>query len=543
MSPRPAASAPVKRHRKLRFFTALILLTAAAVLLVNLFVPNPAPDDLPRLLTVAERTKNKPRALEVLDKLHAADPANPDYIYRYARLWRNRRHDPNELMARFGAQLENPDPAVADNARLGIAELLRLEHPQKARVYLDAMTNPDHKYRHLLLARVSAGRSDAAHVLRELRLEIETGGALHEAVPSLSAILLARGDFTALASLAETPGLRRHIPIHALKRLHLHRRNYAAYLFDEVFRIGRNLNLIGFVGDMLIAAVWLVFLKRLDIFEPEKPFYIGLTFAMGCAMPFAAMVLYDIAGMLDFHLTARPLHDLLYCIFGIGLIEESVKLIPFLLMLTFTREVDESVDYIIYASVSALGFAFVENLIYFTPESLFIIDERGMICAIGHMMYTSLAAYILLESRRHAGMSPVRALLLGLLFASCVHGLYDFFLLSRSVPRPFVLLSLALDLFMVLLYNRMINNALNASVFFNPARIHRTNHLIESLGLSLMLIVLFEYVALSLAYGPAVTTARFAAVILFTLALVSFLAFRLGRYTLTPRKWIPLLKR
>ena len=76
-------------------------------------------------------------------------------------------------------------------------------------------------------------------------------------------------------------------------------------------------------------------------------------------------LLYDFFDYsLGFKKSGEVVNDLFYCVFGIGLIEETVKIIPFLLMLKFSRQINESIDYVIYASVSALGFAFMENLIY-----------------------------------------------------------------------------------------------------------------------------------------------------------------------------------
>ena len=53
-----------------------------------------------------------------------------------------------------------------------------------------------------------------------------------------------------------------------------------------------------------------------------------------------------------------------YAVLAIGVIEEAVKMIPFLLVVVRFREFDEPIDGIIYASFIALGFATMENIQY-----------------------------------------------------------------------------------------------------------------------------------------------------------------------------------
>ena len=66
-------------------------------------------------------------------------------------------------------------------------------------------------------------------------------------------------------------------------------------------------------------------------------------------------------------------HDLIYSSVVIGFVEELVKIIPFLLLLKFFKFIDEPYDYILYASSSALGFAFMENMIYFEDYQFQVI--------------------------------------------------------------------------------------------------------------------------------------------------------------------------
>jgi RsiW-degrading membrane proteinase PrsW (M82 family) len=308
--------------------------------------------------------------------------------------------------------------------------------------------------------------------------------------------------------------------------------------------MGKHVNLGGFLGAGLIVIVWLYFLKRLDIFEPEKNRYLLATLVGGMLFSFLATFFYDVLHFyLGFDLGGTWLKDLLYCVFGIGVVEELVKLIPFLLMVKFSKQVNESVDFVIYASASALGFSFVENLLYFGEQSLFIIEERGMICSIGHMFYTSLIAYgIVLAKYRKKGTVAGNVVIFFLL-ACAFHGLYDFWLNGDDGRTDLALLSLVLAMVEVIIFSRIINNALNQSEFFEEKELNKLNHLRERLGVALMSIVVFEYVVLAWKYGPELTRAQFADVFGFTWLVVFFLSFNLSHYTLRQRLWVPIRKR
>ncbi len=303
-------------------------------------------------------------------------------------------------------------------------------------------------------------------------------------------------------------------------------------------------NAVGFAGAFLVLSVWVYFLHRLDPFEPEKSKWVLTALGLGMLTPFPAMILYDLLetfGGLTMGVSAG--RDLLYCIVGIGLIEESVKLIPVLFMIRFTREVNESIDYIVYASLGAIGFSFVENLLYFNDASLFVIKERGMICSVGHMFYTSLILYGVVLARYGRRGTAGGNLLLCFVLACAFLGIYDFFLLSQLIWPGAQFISVGLAMLMAVLYVRILNNSLNQSEYFDIAKAGNFVRLRQAMGAALAGIVMFEYVGTSLRYGPTLTYERFVHVIVFTWFLVLFFASTLGTYTVRAGYWLPWWKR
>ena len=250
-----------------------------------------------------------------------------------------------------------------------------------------------------------------------------------------------------------------------LKR-HIYFQNGDLYLYLKETMSFEYIQFPGLISAFLISLAWFLYLRRLDIFEPEKIRYLlmvllgGMLFSMFCG------VLYDtFEYRFGFGLNGNRLNDLLFCIFGIGLIEETVKIVPFLIFLKLTDEVNESVDYIIYASISALGFAFMENLLYFQDLGLSNISGRAFSAVLLHMTLTSIVAYGLFYSRYTRKNKDRSYFLIAFALACVIHGIYDYWLLCHSWPVYFPLLSFIILVFCVRKYGVMINNALNQSEF------------------------------------------------------------------------------
>ncbi len=131
--------------------------------------------------------------------------------------------------------------------------------------------------------------------------------------------------------------------------------------------INDEFNLLISIGSALFFPICMIFFyRKIDIFEKEKLSHLFLVF-------FLSGIIMHLIGMPIIYL--RDLHwggigDSFTRLFiGVGLFEELIKIIPILLVLRFKplkkmNMINEPIDYVIYASVSALGFAFFENIQY-----------------------------------------------------------------------------------------------------------------------------------------------------------------------------------
>jgi RsiW-degrading membrane proteinase PrsW (M82 family) len=202
-------------------------------------------------------------------------------------------------------------------------------------------------------------------------------------------------------------------------------------------------------------------------------------------------------------------------------------------MLALSDQINEPYDYILYACVSALGFAFVENLMYLQYDSLFIIQARGMQAVIGHMCDSAIFAYGMVLARyRYENINPFLAFLLSYLTASTFHGLYDFFLFENSY-FAFVILFY----FEVSLFTLIINNCLNNSSFFTYDNKPHKHKLELVLSVSLIGILLFQYIVNSFQHGVDEANSSFFASLSYGVMLIPYFIYKLSRLDLVKGYW------
>lgn len=216
-----------------------------------------------------------------------------------------------------------------------------------------------------------------------------------------------------------------------------------------------------------ISLVWFLYLARVDRFEKEPLGIIGLVFILGSGFTFLVFPITEfVQTSFDFRLNGDLWNDWWYCVFGIGMVEELVKIIPFLLILKFSKQVNEPFDYIFYASVSALGFAFIENTLYLNNSILTAIYGRALFSSIAHMFFSSIIAYGFVYLRYiKVNLRGFQFPIL-LLIASFAHGFYDFWLINETAST-FHILTTLFFLLSIYLWAMMINNTLNISPFYD----------------------------------------------------------------------------
>ena len=196
----------------------------------------------------------------------------------------------------------------------------------------------------------------------------------------------------------------------------------------------------------------------LDRYEPEPVRYLAFCFAWGATVATSiALLVNTLSSKLVEHL---GLPDALVAVLGAPLIEESMKAAgPILLFLFRRREWSGITDGIVYAGLSALGFAMVENVLYLGGhgyaagaeqygtatglQNVFaIFIARILFTGFAHPLFTSMTGIGLgiaarSADRRVRWLAPIA----GLLLAMMLHGTFNLLpTLSASLSQPLIML-------------------------------------------------------------------------------------------------------
>jgi RsiW-degrading membrane proteinase PrsW (M82 family) len=228
-------------------------------------------------------------------------------------------------------------------------------------------------------------------------------------------------------------------------------------------------------------------------------------------------------------------------ILAVASYEELVKILPLLIMISRKGIVNESVDYLKYASIGALGFATIENIDYFSKYSLHIAEGRAFYTAVLHMFTSSVIGYFLMQSKIRWKLPVFIAFLPGYLIAISVHGLFNA-LASHANTYYF---AVALIILILVVWGRMFNNALNHSEFFTEDL--RVKVKIFRAGIFLIFgwTVIFLFVAFSIysTEGQSEAFIFFKEGLPFGILSGGGLIYTLARPKLRKGVWAPLFKR
>lgn len=212
-------------------------------------------------------------------------------------------------------------------------------------------------------------------------------------------------------------------------------------------------------------AFWAGYLRYKDRYQPEPLRWMGLAYVLGLASGWVGLRGYLLLEGLG--LPADPLAlaavgrlpFLAYCIGVVGLLEEAVKLLPFLLVVPRLRHFDEVLDGIIYASCIALGFATYENLLYLPLLDGFALWGRAVASPLTHTVFASIWGFTI-ASALLGGRRLLPAALQGLLLAALLHGLYDYFTLDPRLRLGAALVILAIWIWRIRTIERLHRLAL-----------------------------------------------------------------------------------
>jgi len=206
-----------------------------------------------------------------------------------------------------------------------------------------------------------------------------------------------------------------------------------------------NILTIATITSFAVALLWLVMIYKIDKYKKEPISLIVKVFLGGVVFSFLALFL-------------NTLFEKLFGIFSslvmVGFIEEGVKFLPVFLIAYKTKHFDEPLDGLFYAGISALGFAFVENILYnysiintYHENSTDTLILRGTLPFL-HVLLSSFWGYELANYKRY--VSSKKRVIFTFLLASILHSAYD--ILVSIIP---IVMPLALIIFSLIFFARV----------------------------------------------------------------------------------------
>lgn len=209
-----------------------------------------------------------------------------------------------------------------------------------------------------------------------------------------------------------------------------------------------------FVIGIAPCILWLLFYLFQDR-HPEPKKEILTVFLLGAVMTAPAVTLEKLLIPVIQNLELNPLLTALVIdIFVVAFVEEFFKYTAVWLKeqaINHSYELDEPVDFVIYMVVSALGFAAVENLLFLLMPDTSPLIARSLVrsgtAILLHTLTSGILGYYMAMTfchrERRSGI-----LLSGFAIISCLHGLYNFSIMKSETNLEFLLVTLAILLFM-----------------------------------------------------------------------------------------------
>ena len=188
------------------------------------------------------------------------------------------------------------------------------------------------------------------------------------------------------------------------------------------------------IGVALAPGIYLsIVIYGKDKYDREPKRILLAAFLLGCLSIVPAFFTEVFWTNIGFGVSQSFWWTMFHAFVVVGFTEEFFKF----LMLRFhayrKKEFSEPFDGIVYASFVALGFATVENVLY-VFQSGFSTGILRMFTAVpAHYAFGVIMGYYVGKAK-FAEKNKTGLLLQGLLYASFMHGAYDFFIMQKNFP-------------------------------------------------------------------------------------------------------------
>lgn len=529
----------MQRISRLFFLTTMfvgpLLMVGLAILVVNAFFPKPEQKQAQELYSMAKKLERddwmKTASQALLQEHPDSLKLHLEYIYSLTD-----EDSINKAITPYKEMSSLPNRFQRSKASL----CLGLLYNQKKEFLHAKLSFNRVRFRNMPFLHLGMGVSEIGlkryedaeiSLLKELQVR---GGDSTRALCALAKMYARQGNDSSLWSLRKKFGQPQCFPSAPLRGLAFVKNEWQDYFTIIFVNIKNRFTWSGFLAALLVTFVWLAYLIQLHVFSRGSRRYLGFSFGLGMLMSLATYVLSDFQHFtLGLDASQGWLAELVYHIAAIGIIEEFAKILPLLLIFRIPGAVKEPYDLILHASTAALGFAFIENGLYYDGQNLHIIHARAMTAVVGHMFQASLIAYAIVWRRVRAKHVPAwLAFGVALLLAGIWHGCANFFL--HHGMRFAYLLQLTVGLYFWTLF---INNSLNASPWFDNRMRISQRQIMTYLMVGLTSVLVLEYLLAGWHFGPWEANEMIEKAAIAGSFLIILLAFMLSRFKLKENFW------
>lgn len=293
---------------------------------------------------------------------------------------------------------------------------------------------------------------------------------------------------------------------------------------------------------LFISWVWVDYYRLIDIYHKnDLKFFVG-TFLIGClsVLPVLGIQTY-VFEPLHIYLSDGIVNNILYNIFAIGMVEELSKLLLFAVAYSLLRkQYAEPIDLIAYICTIALGFAAVENVMYFRAYGAEIVDDRAILSTVLHMICAAIMGYGIMRYLYHPKKVRKISILLYLFLASLAHGMYDFWLIYKPVASFGWLVTLFFFLYMISVFGVILNNAANNSTFFTYKKVIDSRKVSRRMLFYYLIIFALQFGAIMLESNAVNALINLGSGLFIVGFLVLVCTTRLSRFKLIKNRWNPI---
>lgn len=187
--------------------------------------------------------------------------------------------------------------------------------------------------------------------------------------------------------------------------------------------------------SLLPCVLWLWYFSTRSQYKTPAIRILGVTFLFGALSTIPALVLNLFGHSIFLKLpVGTQLSYILFLLFVVGPVEETVKFLAVYLYVYRRPEFDEPLDGVIYSATAALGFAAVENVLYLAGNDPMVVLLRGPLSNPGHALFSAIWGLSLSRAKGAPNLPSVRLRIIagGLAAAAVLHSLFDILLVAST---------------------------------------------------------------------------------------------------------------